>query len=377
MSYRNRVWVDHAALRHNVARVRQLLDERELIAVVKADAYGLGLERCAGIYAAAGVRTMAVASLGEARRLRSAAPAVRIVVLGQPLPEERAAMVAEGYELCCSDAGELAASAALAGDAPVPVHIFVDTGMGRSGCDPARAPQLAAEIDRSPRLRLAGLATHYPDATQAGPSQAQEDRFAALVAACGPLPADCLVHVANSEGVLMRPAIGNAARVGLLLTGCEPIGCPPAGLRQALRWESALTLIKNLPAGHGVSYGSTVHLERDSRVGLVPVGYADGYPFAASGRSQVVVAGQRCPLLGRVTMDYLVIDLTDCPAAAVGSPVELCGPTMPVAELAAAARTIPYDILCGLRGRCEVVGCEGRGAGECTAKSTRGVVSGS
>lgn len=364
MAWRNRVEVSYAALRHNVSIVRQLTQGRALVAVVKADAYGLGLERCARIYHEAGADLIAVASLGEADRVRSTLPEARVVLLGSPLAEERASIVASGYEVCCSTHDELTAFASLSRiGRPHPVHLFVDTGMGRSGCLPEHAPDLARYTLAEPRLRLAGVASHYPQATDPAFSSRQESVFASMLTTLPPLPSDCLIHMAASEGLLLRPTGPcNAVRVGILLTGVLPGSTlPDPGLHPAVRWVSAVNLVKRLPAGHGVSYGRTVVLGRDSTVALVPVGYADGYPWAASGRGRVLMQGRAVPILGRVTMDYLIIDVTDLPRTPhPGDPVVLLGrdgqTVISVNELAETAGTIPYDVLCGLRGRCEIVG---------------------
>jgi alanine racemase len=359
---RNRVEVSHSAVAHNLACIRRLCADRALIAVVKADAYGLGLERCAQLCQEAGSALIAVAALGEAGQVRAVVPEADVLLLGSPLPSERAAVVAAGYQVCCSGWAELSAFAALSDESrPHPVHVFIDTGMGRAGCAPEEAAELIAAVLAESRLRLAGVASHYPSAVDDQMSSEQEGRFQAVLAAAPDLPADCLVHVANSEGLLCRPAIGNAVRIGLLLSGCVPEGCRDPGLQPALCWRSAVTVVKDLPAGHAVSYGGTVVLKRATRIALVPVGYADGYPFASSGRARVLIGGRLCPVLGRVTMDYLVVDVTEVtPAPQPGDPVLLLGhdaeAVIGVADLAAWAGTIPYDVLCGLRGRCEVVG---------------------
>ena len=363
MAWRNRVEVSYAALRVNVAAVRQAAGGRRVIAVAKADAYGLGLERCARIYHSAGVAALAVAAIGEADRVRRVAPDARIILLGSPLPEERPAAVASAYETCCSTLEEVDEFAHLAHPrASHPVHVNVDTGMGRFGALPADAEHLVRGVLAAPTLRLAGISTHYPMATDPALAQQQEGEFAALLARLPPLPADCWIHQANSEGVLLRPpGPTNAVRVGLLLTGELPEGCADPGVVPAASWLSAISLVKRLPAGHGISYNRSHVLVRDSLIGIVPVGYADGYPIALSGRGTMLIQGRRCPVLGRVTMDYCIVDLTDLPKPpAPGEGVVLFGAQgearITVAELARLAGTIPYDILCGLRGRCEVVG---------------------
>ena len=363
MAWRNRVEVSYGTLRANVAAIRKAAGERTVIAVVKADAYGLGLERCARIYHEAGVTALAVATVGEADRVRSAVPEARVILLGSPLPEERPLVATSGYEVFCSTLDEVQEFAHLANPvSPLPVHVHVDTGMGRFGALPEDAIGMVLEVLSWTSLRLAGISTHYPMADAENVANHQEEAMVDLLDRLPPLPDGCLIHYANTEGLLLRPAgLATAVRVGLLLTGIVPDGCPNIGVKPAVRWVSSLSLIKRLPAGHGISYNHTKRLERDSVIGIVPVGYADGYPIGLSNKGNVLVQGIRCPILGRVTMDYLIVDLTDLAfPPAPGEGVVLFGgqgaEQVTVSEMARLAGTIPYDVLCGLRGRCEVVG---------------------
>ncbi len=363
MTWRNRVEVSYGALRANVAAVRAAAGGRDVIAVAKADAYGLGLERCARIYHQAGVKALAVAATVEADRVRRMVPEARVILLSSPLPEERSAVVASAYEVCLSSMDEVSEFASLATPrSPHPVHVHVDTGMGRFGALPAEADTLVRAVLAAPSLRLAGISTHYPNASDGTLSRIQESAFAALIEGLPPLPSDCWIHYANSEGLMLRPrGPTNAVRVGILLTGIVPAGCPDPGITPSLTWISSITLVKRLPAGHGISYNRSHVLARDSIVGVVPVGYADGLPIALSNKGAVLIQGHRCRILGRVTMDYCMVDCTDLPRVpAPGEPVVLFGRQgegmIAVTDLADQAGTIPYDILCGLRGRCEVVG---------------------
>lgn len=363
MAWRNRVEVSYAALRHNVATITTAAGGRQVVAVAKADAYGLGLERCARIYCEAGVAAVAVAALVEADRVRKVVPDARVILLGSPLPEERPAVVASGYEVCCTNADEIQEFAHLANPrTPQPVHIHVDTGMGRFGSLPDEAERIIRQVLATPSLRLAGIITHYPAADAGAFAEQQEMEIRSLLTRLPPLPDDCWVHYANSEGVMLRPAgPTQAVRAGILLTGVVPDGCPDPGVQLAVRWVSSLSLVKRLPAGHNISYHCTHALTRDSITGIVPVGYADGYPLALSNKGAVLIQGKRCPILGRVTMDYIIVDLTELPIPpAPGEAVVLigsqAGETITVNEIARLAGTIPWDVLCGLRGRCEVVG---------------------
>lgn len=363
MAWRNRVEVSYGALRQNVAAIRAAAGGRAVIAVVKADAYGLGLERCARIYHEAGAAAMACATIGEADKIRRVVPEARVIILGSPLPEERPAAAASGFEPCLSTLDEVHEFAQLASPrAPLAVHVNLDTGMGRFGALPDEGLAMVREVQAWNSLRLAGICTHYPMADRVETASAQERAIAEVLDRLGPLGADVWLHWQNSEGLLLRPGErANAVRVGLLLSGTVPPGCPDPGLAPAVRWVSSLSLVKRLPRGHGISYNSTRILDRDSVTGIVPVGYADGYPLALSNRGAVLIQGRRCPILGRVTMDYIIVDLTDLPAAiGPGEPVVLFGTQggehIGINELARLAGTIPYDILCGIRGRCEVVG---------------------
>ncbi len=355
--------MSYGTLKANVQAIRKAAGGRHVVAVCKADAYGLGLERCSRIYHESGISAIAVATLGEADRVRSAVPECRVILLGAPLPEERPAVVASGYEVLVSTDEEVQEFAQLANPrAPLGVHVNVDTGMGRFGALPEDGVAIAKEVLAWTTLRLAGVCSHYPMADNAAFTAQQEQAMTDVLARIGPLPEDCWIHYANSEGLLLRPAgPSHAVRVGLILTGVVPEGCPNIGVKPAIRWVSSLSLVKHLPKGHGVSYNHTRILERDTVTGIVPVGYADGYPIGLSNKSSVLVQGIRCPVLGRVTMDYLVVDLTDLPVPpSPGEAVVLFGPqgndNIPITEIARLANTIPYDILCGLRGRCEVVG---------------------
>lgn len=364
MGWRNRIEVSYGALRDNVTAVIRAAAGRGVIAVIKADAYGLGLERCARIYHRAGVAALAVACLSEADRVRAIVPAARIILLGSPLAEERQAVVASRYDVSVSSLEEVEAFAAIATPAaPVRLHVNVDTGMGRLGCLVSEAPALVSRIRSDSALRLAGISTHYPMATDAPLAGRQEAHIAALLDAVGALPEDCWVHMANSEGLLLRPpGRSTHIRAGLLLAGIVPDGCPDPGVRPVLRWLSSLSLVKRLPAGAGISYNHQHRLVRDSVVAVVPVGYADGYPIALSGKGAcVLVGGRRCPILGRITMDYLMVDCTELPEAPrPGAEVVLIGAQgqaqVTIEDLTRLLGTIPYDLLCSFRGRCEIVG---------------------
>ena len=183
MTWRNRVEISYSAIRNNVAAVRAAAGGRQVIAVVKADAYGIGLERCARLYYDGGVAALAVAAMSEGDRIRRIVPNARVILLGSPLPEERRSVIFSRYEVCCSSVDEIHEYAHMADPLnPLPVHVMVDTGMGRFGAVPADAVRMVERIVASPALRLAGIGTHYPQADDVEFAEQQERDFAALVA---------------------------------------------------------------------------------------------------------------------------------------------------------------------------------------------------
>ena len=235
---------------------------RALIAVVKADAYGLGLERCAPIYAACGAHLLAVAAVSEARRLRRVAPKARVLLLGPVLEHECHDAVALRCECCVSDLAAIQAIEQFAQNDKYPcrLHLVIDTGMGRLGCAPKQATELIQYILQSPALHLAGVMTHYPKARSSSVSETQDQLFADVLKNAPELPGDCLIHKDNSEGCFLpAPQDTNAVRAGLVLTGLIPASLSAASrLRPAATWRSSIVLIKNLPAGHTLATNANI-----------------------------------------------------------------------------------------------------------------------
>ncbi len=357
MSWRHRVDIDLVALRHNIKVVRKLADHQDVIAVVKANAFGLGIEQCAPIYDELGVSVLAVASVSEAQAIRELLPQQRILILGPLLPHEHDDFVSCQAEIMVSSKEEVEILGKLTQAQSINVHLDIDTGMGRNGCSIEDCEALLQLINGNETLHLAGISTHYPQAYDDSFSTQQEKIFDDLITKFHELlPIDCLIHRANSAGLIYRPpGPCNAVRVGLLLTGASH-GESDIGLEPVVKWSSAVALVKNIKAKQGVSYNHSCHVDRDSRIAIIPVGYADGLPIHASNSGQVLIHGHRCPILGQVTMDYVIVDVTDIDGEVlVGDEVILIGEqgaeTISIAECAHNANTIPYDILCGLRGR--------------------------
>lgn len=354
--------ISAAALRSNVAYLRSLLAPGvRLCPVVKADAYGHGLAVVLPVLAPL-VDALAVATPSEAVRLRDLrfdrALLTFFSVLGfMDAGERREALGA----LLASDAiltvtsdeeARLIAEEARRQGRRAAVHVKIDTGMARSGVWHTAAPALLARLREHQDLRLAGAYTHFATADEADRDFAEEQlaRFHTAVAAGGGGEGLCL-HAANSAAMLELPASRlDMVRPGIAVYGLRPSAAVRDGaLRPALRLKGRLMQVKTVPAGTGCSYGLEYTFGRESRVGLVPVGYADGYLFALGGRATVRVLGQDAPVRGRVTMDQIVVDLTEIPAASVGDEVEILSthPADPhsVESLARLADTIPYEIV--------------------------------
>jgi alanine racemase len=336
---RSLITIDLAAIRHNVNALRGRLESAELWAVVKADGYGHGAVDVGRTALAGGATALGVATLGEALDLRRALPEARIIVLGPAAPAELAAARAARLELCLS-----------AEPVPpdVPVHLKLDTGMGRWGLS-----ELAA-----PGSGVVGLMSHF--ATADTDPEFTELQLVRFLAATEPY-AHLTRHIANSAATLRHPPSHlDAVRCGIAVYGISPFGTDPAddGLRPALRWESRVSLVKTLAPGESTGYGRRYVATEPTRIGVVPVGYADGFRRDMSG-TDLVVAGDRAPVVGTVSMDALAVALPD--AAGEGDTVTLIGAGAPIEAHARVSGTIPYEIACGIvsqatRAEREVVG---------------------
>ena len=357
-----RCWaeIDLAAIRHNVAAVRACVGPgASILAVVKADAYGHGLAPVARALADTGeVACYGVANVAEAAHLRDILPDAAVTLLSPALPGERAAVVRLGLRPWVSsveEAEDFARHAAGSERAPFAVEIKVDTGMGRMGVLEADLPALRAAVEGLPALRLAGVVTHLPVPDEDAPfTTAQLDGFARLTAN---LPPGAHIQAQNSAGLIGYAREGcNLVRPGLMLYGSSPLPEFQPQLRPALTLKTRVTLVRDLPAGRGISYGRTFVTPRPTRVGTLAAGYADGYQrHLSNAGADVLVRGRRCALLGRVTMDQVMIDLSALPEVGPGEEVVLLGrqgtEEILAAELARKAGTIPWEIFTGLSAR--------------------------
>ncbi|MFH7320167.1 alanine racemase [Desulfurivibrio sp. D14AmB] len=374
------VVVDLDALRGNFLAVRRLVAPAvRLMAVVKADAYGHGLVAAAGAFARAGADCFGVAEVEEGVRLRQAGIAGEIVVLLGLPPQGIAEAVARElspvvFQRALLD--QLSRQAVIQGKV-VGVHLKLDLGMGRLGVEPAAAGELAAAIASLPGLRLAGVLAHFPLADDPGATELcreQWERFQRVAAALqnnGQAGERPLLHMANSAALFRFPEThADMVRPGISLYGYPPADPAPVAVGQELNLRPAMSLcsrvlqVKELPAGRGISYGHRFITTRPTRLAVLPLGYAHGYPRALSDRAEVLIAGRRVPLRGTICMNACMADITELPEVAVGDEVVFLGGQgeefIGADELAARHDTISYEVLCrfGAANRHRFVGDE-------------------
>lgn len=365
--------IDLDALRHNLAAVRARTGAMPICAVVKANAYGHGAVQCARTLAAEGVQWFAVSRLTEAVQLRRGGITGNILVLGYTDPafvfqllEYNIVQTCHDYEYAC----QLAQAASVCGK-PLTVHLKVDTGMGRIGfalrTDFEDAVADMCRICTFRWLRVTGLFQHFAvaDETSADSiayTREQHDLFCrayrALEAAGH---GDLLLHCDNSAGAMLHPDWPAGlprsrcmARPGIILYGFDPSDEVRFGVfRPVMKLKAVISQIKQMQPGQTASYGRKYTAKHPTQVATVCCGYADGYPRAMSSRGMVEVQGKAAPVLGRVCMDQLMIDVTGIPGIKAGDAVTLWGSTVgdSAEQIAAAAGTISYEILCGVTAR--------------------------
>ena len=349
-TYRCWAEIDQDALRHNAGVVRERAGSGvQLIAVVKANAYGHGMAGVAKALAS-DAQMFGVANLEEAQMLRKEVWQP-IIVLGPALPSERRSIAEEGFIPSVStleEAQEFDRAAK-----PVAINLVVDTGMGRMGVPQAEALALFKKIAALPNVSIHSVSTHLPVSNEDETfTRAELEQFSALVKKYrAESSVKFQVHALPSAGVLAYsdPSF-DVVRTGLILYGISPLPEFQKLLKPVMTWKTRIALIRDMPAGHGISYGRTFITPREMRVATLSAGYADGYSWHLSNRdAAVLVRGQRCPLLGRVTMDLMMIDVSQIEDAAVGDEVVLMGrqgeQEISTAELADRAGTITWEIV--------------------------------
>lgn len=357
-SYRCWAEIDLAALRRNAEVARSCLGRKvALLAVIKANGYGHGLAAVAKALANH-AQLFGVANLPEAIEAR-ATVSHPVVILGPARPEERAGIMANGFIPSVSSYNEALAFSREASNSSIAIHCAIDTGMGRMGIAEDDAVDELKKISAIPTVTIHSISTHLPVADEDRQfTETQLARFTGLAARIRKeVPGTYGIHVLPSAGIL---SLGESAfdmvRAGLMLYGISPIPRFQARLRPVMTLKSCVVLLRDLPAGSSISYGRTFITQRPTRVATLSAGYADGLPRAISGKSAtVLIGGRRCPVLGRVTMDLTMADVTEVNDIALGDEAVLIGRQgageILASELAERASTIPWEIFTGIGSR--------------------------
>ena len=345
-----RCWaeIDRAGLRHNARLVRDRIGSAEMLAVVKANAYGHGLLGVAQALAD-DAQLFGVANVEEALTLRESLPHP-IVILGPATPEERPIIAESGFIPTISSLEEASAFDQLK---PVSLNFKIDTGMGRMGVVENEALEVFKRVAALPNIAIHSISTHMPVSNEdAEYTRDQLVRFGRIVEQIrAEIPGTYKAHVLQSAGTLaFNPPTFDIVRAGVILYGISPLPEFRDLLKPVMTWKTRISLVRDVPKGSSISYGRTFIAPTNMRVATLSAGYADGYPWHLSNRgAAVLVRGKRCRLLGRVTMDLMVIDVSGLDGVQAGDDVVLMGrdgsEEISCTELAERAGTITWEIV--------------------------------
>lgn len=344
-------------LRHNL-EVARTVSGCAIMAVVKAGAYGHGLEAVSKELQNCGVAFLGVANIGEARRIRNHGLQIPIYLLGATWEQEREEIVSRHITPCISSLAEAESfhNIAKRQGVTLAVHLAVDIGMGRGGFLPEDLTESVQQLAKFDALKIEGIASHLSSSDEDETITKQQiDTFSQAVHAAGGVDHFKWRHLANSGGILgYANQCCNLARPGLMLYGISPIPDFSIKLRTVMSLKSRVTIVRTVPAGHGISYGRTYVTTKPTRIATVGIGYGDGYPRHLSGKgAEVFIKGKRFPLIGRVTMDQIIIELPDDSDVVSGDEVELFGANIPAEEIAKLADTIVWELFTGITPRVE------------------------
>ncbi|HEY9672855.1 MAG TPA: alanine racemase [Waterburya sp.] len=362
-----RAWVeiDQAALSHNVRQLKKLLaTQTQLMAVVKADAYGHGATLVARLALEAGASGLCVATLQEGIQLREAGIEAQILLLGAINNPEQVRAIAQWQlepTICTSQQALIFSETLSEVKQTLPVHLKLDTGMSRLGMPWQEATQFVGLVQRLPYLKIASIYSHLATADSPDPTimklqhQRFEDAIAQLRETGIKLPR---LHLANSAATLTNPTLHyDWVRVGLALYGLYPAQhlCNTANLKPVMQVKARVTQVKTIPPGTGVSYGYQFVAHRETRIAVVGIGYADGVPRNLSNKMTVLIRGQKVRQIGAITMDQLMLDVSTIPDLQTGEVVTLIGRDgefqLSADDWAQTLGTISWEILCSFKHR--------------------------
>ena len=361
----SRAIIDLDAYAHNLGVARRFAPSGSaLLAVVKADAYGHGILPIARAALNFGVDMLGVANVEEGLGLRKAGIEAPVLVMGQPVEAAVGPALEQNLRLMISDTyiADKISECARRFNKVARIHCKIDTGMGRQGFSLENAVSDMLYLTRVSNIDIEGVATHFPQADLAEDAHTQNQikEFRGVLKSLEKrgIPYE-MAHAANSAGIINYGAASafDMVRPGLMTYGVWPTRDVPATpiLKPVLRWETRVVLVKYVESGTGIGYGLTYTTTARTRIAMLPVGYADGYPHILGNRADVIIRGVRCPIRGSVSMDQIAVDVSNLPAVAVGDTATLLGAdaneTITADELATRAQTIPYEILTGIGAR--------------------------
>jgi len=361
-------WVEISLekLRRNFARVQSLAGRRSVMAVIKADAYGHGAVTVAKCLATCGVNWFGTATVEEALELREAGITQPVLLLGGLYMSDPADLITYRLTPSVSSTSRLDTYAECARrlGQPIEFHLKIDTGMGRLGLPPDRLVSFLEHYRELEGLQMTGVFTHLASAEDLIASQTDEQlaRFNKALESLRSFKIDPQwVHISNAAALLTRNNFPeNLVRIGALLFGyCLPISFPPGAeprelpvFEPILTFKSRVVYLKDVPSGTPLGYGAAFHSRRPSRIATVPVGYADGLSRALSNRGHAIVRDQRARIVGNISMDLTLLDVTDIPDVAVGDEVILIGKSehcsISALDIARQIGTVPYEVLCSI-----------------------------
>ncbi len=359
-----RAFIHTDRLTHNLGVLQRLAGDRPLWPAVKANAYGHGSEIVARHLVGLGYTTLCIAHVSEAIELADAGVEAKFIIMSATLPEHSEAIVSYGCEpaLCTEEMAQALSNAARQLGRQVAVHVMVDTGMGRIGVYPDDAQRFIERCRALPALRVRGLMSHFPCADEADKTLSLDGlaKFQRVMEAARSHGIE-VCHMANSAALLDLPDTGfDAVRPGIAIYGlapsCEITSPRVQDLQPVLEWKSRITFLKEVPTGTGLSYGHAFHTKRPSLIATLPVGYGDGLSRSLSNKLEVLVAGQRCPQVGRITMDQSLIDVTALRGqVTTGDEVVIIGcqgeEEVTADELAGLQGTINYEVVTAISQR--------------------------
>lgn len=357
------VEVDLQAIVENLKAVRHKVGQRKIMGTVKANAYGHGLVEMAKLLEAEGIDMLGVSILDEAMHLRQAEIRSPILIMGTILAEEAERAVELDVRLTLNSfkVAESINEAGRKQDRVIKAHVKIDTGMGRFGELPDNAVDYLSRLRTLEHLQIEGIYTHFPIADQQNDpfTRGQIETFARIVNTLEGKGFHIPIrHAANSSAILNYPeSYFTMVRPGDTIYGLYPSDKVDKGLplKPALSWKSRVLIVKQIPKDWSVSYGRTYIAPEEKKIAIIPVGYADGYNRHLSNTGQVLIHGQRVPIIGLVCMDQFMVDVTDIPDVTIGDEVVLIGrqgeENITADELAQELGTINYEIICGINCR--------------------------